>query len=447
MATSSAHAGRSTENQKLALLGGDPIDLPQAPQYPTFSARARERVDDLLARGRMVGLSKLDPIIAEAENALADFHGVRCCLGTSSGFAALHACLMGLEITGGDEVITTPYTWGASISPILHNNAVPVFADVDPVTGLLDPASIEARITSRTRAILAVHIYGQPADMHAIRAVADRHGLAVIEDGSQAHGARHRGQRIGGFGDAAGFSCMGAKLLATSEAGYLVTNEERVYYNAALSTQHMGGTVNDSGRAAEPGFPADLAPFSDSLISTYRLSTINAVLLTEQLTTLDDELAGRGVNVAVLRDELAGVKSITMPTYPDGDVPAYYALTFTFDAEHAGVSRDTYLAALSAEGLEAEVYIRHPIHRWPRLQPRSGAPRTLWDQMIEQRSVAYADDDLPNAEQKAAYSVEIDWQRRCAPDPIGVRRIAAAIQKVEENLAELRVHERSTAER
>src|SRR5690606_16574628 len=216
------------------------------------------------------------------EHTIATWHAVERCLTTASGHAALHACLLGLEITAGAEVITTPYSWGASTSPILHNGAVPVFADVDPHTGLLDPSSVAEVIGPRTEAILVTHIYGQPADMTALRQLADAHGLALIEDGSQAHGARHRGRRVGGFGHAAGFSCMGGKLLATTEAGYLVTDRDDVYWKAILSCQHAGGTEHP-GRTAEPGFPSDLLPFSDSLNYTYRLGIINAVLLVEQL--------------------------------------------------------------------------------------------------------------------------------------------------------------------
>lgn len=428
----------------LALLGGQALGAPSAPQFPAFTETARRRVDELLAKGRTVGLSKLDPVIAEAEAALAAYHGVGHCLGTSTGHAALHACLIGLEITGGDEVITTPYTWGASIAPILHNCAVPVFADVHPDTGLLDPETIESRITSRTRAILAVHLYGQPADVTRIREIADKHGLALIEDGSQAHGVKHRGVRIGSFGDVAGFSCMGGKLLATTEAGYMLSRAAEPYWKATLTTQHMGGTRDDPGRADEPGFPDEYRPFLDSLISSYRLSTINAVLLVEQLRKLDDELEGRRANAARLRAGLAGVRSVALPEYDARDSPGYYALTLNFDADHAGVSRATYLDALHAEGLQPYVYVPAPIPAWRRLQPRSGAPRTVWDAMLAERTPPIGEADVPNCELKVARSIELDWHWY-RPDPEAIDRIAAIFQKVEEQLPALRQHERSRA--
>mgnify|MGYP003962091921 CR=1 FL=1 len=417
----------------LALLGGDPVQPPGQDAHPRFSAKAVQRVSELLERGHTVGLNKNDPVIREAEEAIARWQGSSHCLGTSSGHGALHAALAGLEITGGDEVITTPYTWGASTSCILHNGALPVFADVDRETGLLDPASVEASITPRTRAILAVHIFGQPADMTAICEIASRHGLKVIEDGSQAHGALHRGRKVGTFGHAAGFSCMGGKLLAATEAGYLVTEDADVYWRASMACQHMG-------RAPEPGFPDELRPHVDSLVYTYRMSTVNAVLLTEQLQKLDDEVQGRRSNAATFAAAVAGVGSVSIPAYTDGDAPAYHMLTMNFDPECAGVSRDAYSAALRAEGVSAAPYVPSPISQWSRLDPDAGGPRTMWDDEVRRSGIDYAATPLPNCEHKIAHSLEMGWNY-IADDEKRMRRVADAFHKVEDNLSALREHE------
>lgn len=422
----------------LALLGGSPLGAPQMDQHPQFSPEAIARVVDVLQKGKSVGLSKFDPYISEAETAIANWHGVTHCLGTSTGHAALHAALIGLEVTEGDEVITTPYSWGASVSCILQNNAVPVFADVSPDTGLLDPGSIEAVITPKSRAILVVHIFGQPADMTAICAIAKKHGLAVIEDGSQAHGARHKGQLVGGFGDAAGFSCMGAKLLATTEAGYLVTNREDVYWKACLSTQHLAGSPIRPGRAAEHGFPADLLPFADSLTYTYRLSTVNAVLLSEQIKHLDAANAGRNQNVEFFKKAMGRVTSVSLPKFSDGDVPAYHYLSMNFDHEKAGVSRDTYIAALRAEGIAgATAYVPSPIYKWRRLDPDAGGPRTMWQENIRRSGRRYADLQLLGCEAKVAHSLELSWNY-IVPDEERMKHLAEVFYKLEENLATLR---------
>ncbi len=194
---------------ELALLGGRAAGPVAADQHPTFSARALARATRLLEKGMTVGLGKHHPVIKEAEEAVSEWQGVKHCMVVSSGHASLLSSLLGLEVGPGDEVITTPYSWGASVSCILHAGAVPVFTDVDPVTGLMDPKTIEPLISRRTRAILPVHIHGQPADMPAIVRLARRRGIPVVEDGSQGHGAELRGKKVGRFGDAAGFSCLG----------------------------------------------------------------------------------------------------------------------------------------------------------------------------------------------------------------------------------------------
>ena len=423
---------------RLALLGGTPVGIPAKPHYPRFTEAARRDIDDVLRDGDMVGLGRAHPWLDAAERAIAEWHLVDHCLTTSSGHASLHAALMGLQITGGAEVITTPYTWGASTSPILYNNAVPVFADVDPDRGLLDPDSVREAIGPRTEALLVTHIYGQPADMTALRDVARDHGLALIEDGSQAHGARHRGRRVGGFGDAAGFSCMGAKLLATSEAGYMVTNRDDAYWNAVISCQHAGGTEH-AGRASEPGFPSDLRPYMDSLHLTYRLSVLNAILLFHQLAKLDQENAARIKNREWFVEAIDGVRSVSVPEYPDGD-PVYHMVSLNFVPSHAGVSKETYLAALQAEGVGAFAYIEVPLHRLERLRPGTQAPRTMWADRLARD---YSDLELPGCDAKVERSFEMSWNW-IDEDRDAMRRLAAAFIKVEEQLDALRAWERSS---
>jgi dTDP-4-amino-4,6-dideoxygalactose transaminase len=419
------------DTSKLALLGGDPVGGMPTGVYPQFDPSTIRRVAELLQRGATVGLSKKHPEILEAETAIAAWQGMPYCLGTSSGHAALHSAIMGLEITSGDEVITTPYTWGASISCILHNNAIPIFADVDPETGLIDPQSVEQNITPRTRAILAVHIYGQPANMTALCEIARQHNLVVIEDGSQAHGALHRGRKVGTYGDAAGFSCMGGKLLASSEAGYMVTPHEEVYWKAALGGQHMG-------RSSEEGFPEDLRDYVDSLVYTYRLNPITAVLLTEQLRKLDAENEARRRNVALFREALEGTQSVGFPIYPEGDEPVYHMLTMNFRPEAVGLSRDTYLQALRAEGVSIFAYVPSPIPSWNRLHWQTyDGPKVMWTETLRWAEVDYTEVQLPHCERKVACSLEMGWNHTQVNEA-GTKRLASAFQKVEENLGALR---------
>ena len=425
--------------QTLALLGGPAAGAPAPGAHPSFEQGTIDRVVDLLKRGKTVGLNRNYPEIAEAESAIAAWQGMPHCLLASSGHAALQDCLMGLELSWGDEVITTPFTWGASISCILHNNAVPVFVDVCPVTGLLDPTAVAAAIGPRSRAILAVHIFGQAADLTALRAIADRHGLKLIEDGSQAHGALHAGRKVGTFGHAAGFSCMGGKLLASAEAGYMVTPDKDVYWKAALCGQHMG-------RSLEPDFPHErLDRYIDSLVYTYRLSPLVAVMLTEQIRKLDAEIAGRRENVRLLRAAMAGQHLLSFPAYAAGDEPSYHMITMNFDAAAAGIGKHTLFQALRAEGVGCFQYIPSPISTWPRLHWQTYAgPKVMWTEPLRQSGIDYRSVRVPNCERKIARSVEMGWNYT-VPDPAGMQRLAAAFAKVEAQLPALQDWERRQA--
>lgn len=425
-----------SSSKKLALLGGKPLGPVLPDQHPRFSSRALARVRSLLEKGMTVGLGKHHPIIKEAEDAISAWQKVEHVMVVSSGHASLQMALVGLEIEPGDEVITTPYSWGASTSCILHCGAVPVFTDALPDTGLMDPASIEPLITRRTKAILPVHIHGQPADMPAIMAIGRKRGIPVVEDGSQAHGALVGGKMVGEYGDASGFSCMGFKLLGTTEAGYLATRHEDVYWKAALCCQHMG-------RSPDPGFPPALLPYVDSLVYSYRLSPVTAVLLTEQLKKVDREVEGRRRNVDRLRKALRGSRVISFPAYRPDEKPSYYTLSMNFDAATAGVRKETFIKALAAEQVEVGSYVPSPIAHWERLRTTGyKGPRTLWTKHLQAAGAHYRDLKFPGTEEKVKKSLDMDWNY--IQTVAGrMERLADVFRKVEEALPELGEWERA----
>ncbi len=420
------------ESDKLAFLGGEPVGQVTSPKFPVFTKDAISRVVEVLEDGQMVGLDSRHPAIGAAEDAISEYHGGRHALAVSSGHASLHMALMGVDVGPGDEVITTPYTWGASISCILHQSAIPVFADVDTMTGLLDPASIESCITPRTKAILVVHLYGQPADMTAISRIGKKNGLAVIEDGSQAHGAIWKNKVVGNWGDVAGFSCMGGKLLATGEGGYLVTGNPDIRWRACLSTQHMG-------RSAEPGFPAKYLPYVDSLLYTYRISTVMAVLMAEQFKKLDSELANRRGNVGYLRKRLADSQFLEFPDYGQHAIPSWHMVTANFRLEEAGISRDTFSKALKAEGLSWSPYVPKPIPEWTRLQWRGyKGPKVMWMENLKRAKVRYEKSDIPNCRFKCERSLEFNTNNFIEPAEKEMDKAAEIVYKVERNIFALR---------
>jgi dTDP-4-amino-4,6-dideoxygalactose transaminase len=388
-----------------------------------------------MREGRVLGFSRDVPEVREAEDALSAYHHGQHVLTTSSGHSSLQLALSGLEVAEGDEVITTPYSWGASTSCILHQNAIPIFADVDRETGLIDPRQVEARITRRTRAILLVHVYSQPADMTAIMRIARRHNLAVVEDCSQAHGATWKGVGVGNFGHANGFSCMGGKQLGTTEAGYMVTRDEDVYWRACLNGQY-------AARSNQPDFPDDLRPYVDSLIYTYRITTVDAALLAEQLKKLPKEIAARRKNIATLQTLLADTNYLVWPRLSKHSEPSYYMWSLNFRSQRAGIHRDTFLQAVQAEGLPMDSYVPSPIPSWPRLQWQTyRGPRTTWQENLRRAKVVYRKEDVPNCCHKVEHGVEMLF-RFYKPAKRVMHRIADIVHKVEANIDALRRYEK-----
>ena len=424
----------------LALMGGSPVRNATPRQYPVWSAESRAHVARLLEQGVALGLSKHQPEIGAIERAVADFFGTKCGLGTSTGNGALHAALIGLELTAGDEVMTSPYTYGVSISCILQNNCIPTFADVIEGTGLMDPASVRERITPRTRALLVPHIFGNPADMTALMEIAAQHDLKVIEDGSQAHGAKHKGRRIGGFGDAAGFSANGVKPIAAGEAGFMVTQHEDVYWKAVVSTQHAGmGEL--PGRMAEDGFPDELIPAIDALVYTYRLAPISAALMLGCLERVDPDNDVRRRHLKLLRDGIADLQSVSIPELlHDGDESAIHQVIVRFDEEAAGVSKQTYLKALNAEGLYSYEYLPRPVNKAPRLSPDWSGPRVMWTENLKRAGVDPTKVEVPRCEAQIEHHFNLVWNY-IDYEPDFIQGMVDVFHKVEDNLGALRAAE------
>ncbi len=205
----------------------------------TQYARHREEIDAAMRRVVEKSAFILGEEVAQFEEAFAAYCGARHAIGVGSGTAALFLALKALDIGPGDEVITTPFTFFATASTIAHTGATPVFADIDPRTYNVDPAAVARAVTPRTRAIVAVHLYGQPADMDALRKVAQAHNLWLIEDAAQAHGAAYKGQRAGTLGDIACFSFYPTKNLGGfGDGGAVVTNHDALAERVRLLRNH-----------------------------------------------------------------------------------------------------------------------------------------------------------------------------------------------------------------
>ena len=249
------------------------------------------------------------PKIAEFEQTVADYVGANYAVAISNGTSALHAACFAAGIEPGDEVITTPLTFAASANCVLYCGGTPVFADVDPKTYNIDPEDIQRKITDRTKAIIAVHLAGQPCDMDAIHSIAREHGLIVIEDGAHALGSVYKGKKVGSMSDMTTFSFHPVKPITTGEGGMIVTDNEDFYKKMILFRSH-GITRDDSMMTRNDG-PWFYQQFN--LGYNYRITDIQCALGCSQMKKLDRFLARRKEIVARYNEAFADCDNIITP--------------------------------------------------------------------------------------------------------------------------------------
>ena len=249
------------------------------------------------------------PKIAEFEQIVADYVGAKYAVAISNGTSALHAACFAAGIGPGDEVITTPLTFAASANCVLYCGGTPVFADVDPKTYNIDPEDIRRKITDRTKAIIAVHLAGQPCDMDAIHSIAREHGLIVIEDGAHALGSVYKGKKVGSMSDMTTFSFHPVKPITTGEGGMIVTDNEEFYKKMVLFRSH-GITRDDSMMTRNDG-PWFYQQFD--LGYNYRITDIQCALGCSQMKKLDRFLARRKEIVARYNEAFADCDNLITP--------------------------------------------------------------------------------------------------------------------------------------
>ncbi len=327
----------------------------------------------------------------------ADYMGVKHCIPVNSGTAALHICVAGLGIGAGDEVIVPAFTFWASAAAVLHHNAIPVFVDIDPRTFCIDPALIEAAITERTKAVMAVHIHGMPADMDPVLEVARKHGLAVIEDVAQAHGARYKGRLCGSMGDAAGYSTQASKTLSSGcQGGLFTTNDDEVYDRARL-LQYFGEHVTVGRERQEQQYNAL------GLGWMYRGDMLSQAFVRSQIKRLDANNDLRIENCRRLTEQLSRIPGVETPYVPDECHHVFYNYVVGFDPAplgldvSAGTLREKVQAALQAEGVSCGQWQRKSVPAQDVFQQRNGYGRGCpWK--CHDSQVTYNPEDYPVAD-------------------------------------------------
>src|SRR5215218_298 len=371
---------------KLAILGGGRT-VPDGIHgiWPEIQDSDREAVMGVLDRGILTGGGSVEsPGFAREYGA---YVGARHCLAFNAGTAALHACVVAAGLEPGDEVIVPAYTYVASALAVGLHGARPVFADVEPDTFLLDASRVEERITDRTRAIMAVHLHGLPCDMDALGAIAERRGLKLIEDISQAHGAHYGERVVGTFGHCAGGSLNATKNLPGGEGGMFLTDADDAVVTARR-LRYMG----EDPLADDPELGRRYWAFG--LGYNYRPQELPFAFARSQLKRLDHYNAVAQRNAAILGDGLREIPGIVPPEVPEGREHVWYLYRALLDPDALGWTRpdwelrDRVMAALAAEGVHTMLWQHHPLpaftaFRAPQLRPSvAGAePQELrpWD--------------------------------------------------------------------
>ncbi len=400
----------------LAMDGGAPvrdIALNPWPRWPIYDEAEEQALLGVLHSGQWWSVEGEQGKAFEEE--FAAFHDARVGINCTNGTAALEIALRALEIGCGDEVIVPPYTFIATASAVLSVSATPVFVDIQPDTLNIDPALIESAITSRTRAIIPVHIAGRPADMDGILAIARKHHLRVIEDAAQAHAAEWRGEKVGTLGDLGTFSFQASKNLNGGEGGAILTNDESLG-DVAWSVANVGRVR--SGRWYE----------HHTLGSNFRMTEFQAAILRVQIRRLPEQTARRSANADYLRKLLLDCPGIRLPA-DDKRITVHANHLFTFryqQEEFGGRSLSDFLKALNAEGIPCcSGY--GPLYK-EKVFTRRAAGEGAWCQVG--RKVDYSALCLPVCEQVSKDTVWLQ-QTILLGTESDMEDIATAIRKVQ----------------
>lgn len=295
-------------------------------------------------------VSSQGPFIRRFEEEFSRYLGVPFALTTSNGTAALHLALAALGVGKGDEVIVPDLTFAATINAVLYVGATPVIVDVTRDTWTLDPVAVERAITPQTRALLAVHLYGQPCEMDALMVLARRKGLLVIEDAAEALGAQYHGQLVGTFGDAAAFSFFGNKLITTGEGGMLTLKDKTLADRATILRDH--------------GMDPKRRYWHEEVGYNYRLTNLQAAVGVAQLERLDAFIERRLAMAFRYNRNLTALGELVLPAARQHVRNVFWLYSFIMDPVRTGLSRDELMERLLLSGIETRPLF-HPLHCMP----------------------------------------------------------------------------------
>lgn len=405
---------------KLAVLGGDPIRNEAYPQWPVHDERDLKAVTRTVKSGRWGGFPYPGPNTAEFALKFAEMQGGGHAIPMMNGTITMEVALRTAGIGWGDEVIIPAYTFQATATAPMAAGAIPVIVDISPDNYCADPASVEAAITNRTKAIIVVHLAAQMTDMDAIMDIARKHDLIVIEDSAHAHGAQWRGMGAGTIGDFGSFSLQSSKILTTGEGGVLVCKDEEMAERAA--------SIIDCGR------PKDVEGRNYTMGVNYRWSELHAALGLVALERFPEQMAKRSAMADYLEESLSEVPGISMLKRDLRHTRrSFYRYVINIDPEFFGCKHDVFCHALEGEGIPVDT--GYPgMHHYDLFQPGLSklAVPSAFPEYFEFDKMS-----LPVTERAAEEESVWMGESIFRAGPKGIDDLVAGIQKLVENKDEL----------
>ena len=411
-------------NGRLAIFGGEPV---RRRPFPSISdASGRDVGDDelrLLAEVIKSGrLFRYDGAkVKQFEEEFTKYFGVKYAIASTSGTAAIHIALGALRLNPGSEVITSPITDMGTAIPIIAQNMIPIFADVDLETYNIEPGDVERRITEKTKAIIPVHLFGQPCDLDPIIEIAEKKGLYVVEDCAQAQLAEYRGRLAGSIGDLGCFSFQQSKHMTTGDGGVTVTNDDELAYRARL--------FMDKGwdRFVKGPYPRTYPSFGFN----YRMTELQGAVALAQLRKLRGVVERRRNVASLLTKLIDGVRGVYPPKILDGVKHSFWLYPVRMDREVLKISAEEFAKALNAEGVPAGAgYIGRPIYMAPIFLEKKvyGESSCPFNCPLYGGKVEYREGLCPNAEKVLKETVTLPCNEFFTEED--VKDIANAIEKV-----------------
>lgn len=404
--------------ETLALLGGPKVKT--TPYGKGFKHDVETEIAALRRRMEAgpLPLAKGQSIMAFRQR-VQELFGVRCCVPCSSGSAAVHAGLAALGVGPGDEVITTPLTDHGTIIGIMQLNAIPVFADINPNTMMIDAGTIAPRITPRTRVLLPVHNLGCPTDMTGIMALAKQHGLKVLEDCAQSWMAEWEHRLVGTFGDIGIYSANESKHISAGEGGVILTNDEDLGRYADL---FVDKSYNRTGNGpVEPVMPA----------LNYRMSELNAVIAMEQINKVRAVADRRYELGERLAAGIAGLPGVSLLRPPSHGKCTYWGAVLFIEPSLAGVDGTGFCKALAAEGISAGQPVQGFVLQWPLFKTLNENPKAFRTYIAPGLTAGRFDvDQCPNAQAQRTRAIRLYLDNFCTDQDVeetiqAVRKVAA----------------------